>query len=88
MQGIKHLLRVGAVELKHYVAEGGGAGFDLDQGPEAVVAVDHPHQAIAAAHKRHRLAAEVGAAFTGIFGTEIAQPAAHLGKSYAELGRA
>ena len=33
MQGSKHLLGVGAVELEHHVAEGGGAGFDLDQGP-------------------------------------------------------
>ena len=33
MQGRKHLLGVGAVELEHHVAEGDGVGFDLDQGP-------------------------------------------------------
>ncbi len=88
MQGSKHLLGVGAVELEHHVAEGGGAGFDLDQGPQPVVAVDHPYAAISAAHQRHGLAAQVGAAFPRIFGTEIAQPAAHFSQSHTELGGA
>ena len=52
------------------------------------MAVDHPHAAIGAAHQWHGLAAQVGAAFAGIFGPEITQPAAHFSQSHAELGGA
>ena len=51
-----------------------------------MVAIHHPHLAGPVAHQGNRLAAQVGAAFAGILGAEVPQPAAHFGQPHAELG--